>query len=113
MPYPDGLLRQSGWDIFSQYRTLTITAQRRGKGSNRDKIVSSLLRGWVESSIMLGWLQDGSHILDSSNPAHSCILTLYSFHQRRSVLSSAAEGAWESLPPSHRWRITPSISFTT
>src|SRR5208283_4078737 len=100
MPYPDGLPRQSGWDIFSQYSTLTITAQRGGKGSNRDKIVSSLLRGWVESSIMPGTRQDGSYVLDSSNPAHSCILALYSFHQRCSVLSSAAEGAWESWPPS-------------
>ena len=102
LPQSDGLLRQSGWDIFSQYSTLTITAQRGGKGSNRNKIVSSLLKGWVESLIMLGARQDGSYVLDSSNPAHSCILALYSFHQRRSVLSSAAEGAWESLPPSHR-----------
>ena len=102
MPYPDGLLRQSGWDEGSQYSALTITAQRAGKGSNRDKVVSSLLRGWMESLIMLGAWQDGSYVLDSSNPAQSCILALYSFHQRRSVLSSAAEGAWESLPPSHR-----------
>ena len=54
LPTIDRLLRQSGWDIFSQYSPLTITAQRGGKGSNRDKIVSSLLKGWMESLIMLG-----------------------------------------------------------
>jgi hypothetical protein len=84
---------QSGWDKSSQYKTLVSTAQREGKGGNRDNAFSSLLRGLIESLMMLRARRDSSYTFDSSKPAHSGILRRYSFHQRRSVLSSAAEGA--------------------
>jgi len=62
MPCPNGLLRQSGWDIFSHYDTLIITSQRGGKSCNLDKIASNLLSGWMESSIMPGKIWDSGKL---------------------------------------------------
>lgn len=91
MPYLTGQLRQSGWDGSNQYKALISTAHRAGKGGKWDNTFFSLFRGLIESLITLGARRDSLYTFDSSKPAHSCILPLYSFHQRRSVLSSAAE----------------------